>query len=120
MTIGSDIPCNIADTTITVSWRWFARQMQGHSAQTRSKTMAQQQTHTKRAQPTRPAAVKETARAVPARQQANPAITTEQRHLLIAEAAFLIAEQRGFQGDKALDDWLQAEAVVDSGIKPQH
>lgn len=28
---------------------------------------------------------------------------------MIAEAAYLLAEQCGFRGDAALDDWLQAE-----------
>ena len=45
--------------------------------------------------------------------------TSEERHHLIAVAAYYIAEQRGFQGDAALDDWLQAEAEVDaSRLKP--
>lgn len=41
-------------------------------------------------------------------------ITPEERHCMIAMAAYLIAEQRGFRGDAALDDWLQAEAEVDA------
>ena len=44
------------------------------------------------------------------------AITAEQRHQLIAEAAYAIAEQRGFKEVAAMDDWLQAEAKVDSQI----
>ncbi len=43
-------------------------------------------------------------------------ISPEERHRLIAERAYLIAEQRGFQGDAVLDDWLQAEADIDAGI----
>ncbi len=43
-------------------------------------------------------------------------ITTELRHRMIAEAAFLISEQRGFQGDTAMDDWLRAEAEVDARL----
>jgi len=39
---------------------------------------------------------------------------------MIAEAAYIIAEQRGFQGDMALDDWLQAEAAVDAGFEARH
>ncbi len=38
----------------------------------------------------------------------------EKRHNRIAMAAYFIAEQRGFQGDMMLDDWLQAEAEEDS------
>lgn len=44
------------------------------------------------------------------------AITKEERHYLIAEAAYFIAEQRGFQGDAAMDDWLQAEAAIDARL----
>lgn len=33
---------------------------------------------------------------------------------MIAEAAWLIAENRDFQGDAALDDWLQAESKTDT------
>lgn len=38
----------------------------------------------------------------------------DERYHLIAEAAYFIAEQRGFQGGDALNDWLQAEAKVKS------
>lgn len=40
--------------------------------------------------------------------------TDEERHGMIAEAAYYCAEERGFQGDLALDDWLRAEAEVDA------
>lgn len=43
-------------------------------------------------------------------------VDAEQRHCLIAEEAYLIAEQRGFQGEDALGDWLQAEACVDTKL----
>ncbi|MBL1260667.1 MAG: DUF2934 domain-containing protein [Thiotrichaceae bacterium] len=36
------------------------------------------------------------------------------RQRKIEEAAYLIAEQRDFQGDHAFDDWLQAEALIDA------
>ncbi len=38
----------------------------------------------------------------------------DERQRMIAEAAYLIAEQRNFQGDLAFDDWLQAEMEVDA------
>jgi len=41
-----------------------------------------------------------------------PGITSEQRQSMIAETAYRIAEQRGFRGNAALDDWLQAESEV--------
>jgi hypothetical protein len=44
----------------------------------------------------------------------------EERHRMIAETAYLIAEQRDFQGDMALNDWLQAEAEVDARFAEKH
>jgi len=44
---------------------------------------------------------------------------SEQRYGMIAEAAYLIAEQRNFQGEAELDDWLQAEADVDARLLAQ-
>lgn len=40
-------------------------------------------------------------------------IAPEQRRQMIAETAYSIAEARGFNGECQLDDWLQAEAMVD-------
>lgn len=40
-------------------------------------------------------------------------VTPEERHRLVAEAAYFIAERRGFAAGYELDDWLQAEAEVD-------
>ncbi|QDX82340.1 hypothetical protein B9N43_14480 [Denitratisoma sp. DHT3] len=42
-----------------------------------------------------------------------PALSTEQRQQYVEVAAYYIAEQRGFDGSKALEDWLQAEIEVD-------
>lgn len=39
-----------------------------------------------------------------------------QRHALIAEAAFKIAEQRGFAPGHELDDWLAGEREVDQRL----
>jgi len=39
---------------------------------------------------------------------------------MINELAYLIAEQRDFQGDMAMDDWLQAEAEVDARFAGRH
>ena len=47
-------------------------------------------------------------------------ISAEERQGLIAEAAYYIAEQRGFQGDLSMDDWLQAEAEVDAQFAAMH
>ena len=43
-----------------------------------------------------------------------PVCTIEERHRMICEEAYSLAEQRGFQGDTVLEDWLQAEAKVDA------
>lgn len=37
----------------------------------------------------------------------------EERHRMIAEQAYYLAERRGFDGDRCLDDWLQAESEID-------
>lgn len=44
----------------------------------------------------------------------------EERHRMITEMAYLIAEQRGFQGNLEMDDWLQAEADVDARFAARH
>lgn len=40
-------------------------------------------------------------------------ISGAQRRQLISEAAYFKAEQRGFEGDDAIRDWLEAEAHID-------
>ena len=42
------------------------------------------------------------------------AITPEVRHRKIAEAAYLKAESRGFQGDSPEQDWYEAVAEIDA------
>lgn len=39
--------------------------------------------------------------------------SAEQRHAMVAEAAYYLAEQRGFQGDEHMTDWLRAEMEID-------
>jgi hypothetical protein len=41
-------------------------------------------------------------------------VTNEERYQLIAKAAYLRAEQRGFRPGSELDDWLAAESEIDS------
>jgi hypothetical protein len=43
-------------------------------------------------------------------------ISEEQRINMIRDAAYFCAEQHGFQCDRSLDDWLKAEADIDSQI----
>ena len=40
-------------------------------------------------------------------------LSAEQRHQMIAEAAYYIAEQDGFQDGDAWAHWLQAETEID-------
>ena len=43
-----------------------------------------------------------------------PMVSAEQRHVLIAEAAYRRAEQRGFEGGDPVADWLESEKEVDA------
>jgi len=47
-------------------------------------------------------------------------IAQDERQRLIAEQAYYIAEHRGFQGDMAMNDWLQAEAELDNQFANKH
>jgi Protein of unknown function (DUF2934) len=50
-------------------------------------------------------------------EQAKPpsqTVTQEERWRMVAEAAYLRAEKRGFSGGNPTDDWLAAEAEVDT------
>ena len=62
--------------------------------------------------PTRSKAVKSVAK--------TPKKAEEDRYEMIAREAYLLAEQRNFQGDLAFDDWLQAEAKVDAQNATSH
>ncbi len=44
-------------------------------------------------------------------------ISVEERNRLIAEEAYFIAEQRGFTEGRELEDWLEAEAIVNARLK---
>lgn len=65
-------------------------------------------------------AVEKAAAKVSAAKHEGKGAASGERQRMIAETAYLIAEQRGFQGDMALDDWLQAEAEVDSQFTERH
>ncbi len=45
--------------------------------------------------------------------QQTRAITPEERYRMIAEAAYFLAEKRGFVGGDVAEDWLAAEAEID-------
>jgi len=40
-------------------------------------------------------------------------VNPEQRHQMIAEAAYFLAEKRGFYGADVEQDWKKAEAEID-------
>jgi hypothetical protein len=56
---------------------------------------------------------------VAAGRQSRPrqSITPEQRHHMIAEAAYFRALRRGFRGDAEMRDWLEAEVEVDARLQ---
>ena len=43
-------------------------------------------------------------------------IDAERRQQMIAEAAYLIAERRGFEGGDPAQDWIEAEMVVNNSL----
>jgi hypothetical protein len=49
-------------------------------------------------------------------EQAAPATSLQQRQQMINEAAYYIAQQRGFIGGNPVDDWLTAETEVDKQL----
>ena len=59
----------------------------------------------------------------PPRTAAGITVSAELRHQMIAEAAYYLAEKRHFQGGNPVNDWLEAERIIDqalqSGIKPR-
>jgi hypothetical protein len=62
-------------------------------------------------------AKKATNPAKPAPAKAVPSVTPEARWQMISEAAYFMAEKRGFTGGNPCDDWTHAEAQVDALIK---
>ncbi|MBV8783623.1 MAG: DUF2934 domain-containing protein [Gammaproteobacteria bacterium] len=61
-----------------------------------------------------------TAPVPPAPRKSSPApavISGETRHAMIAESAYLRAEQRGFAPGRETEDWLAAEAEVDALLR---
>lgn len=55
--------------------------------------------------------------AAPAKAGSAKAVTPTERSAMIAEAAYFIAQKRGFGGGKESDDWTQAEKQVDAALK---
>jgi Protein of unknown function (DUF2934) len=63
----------------------------------------------------RPLRSRKTSAPTPPRAQ----LTPEARHALIAEAAYLRAERRGFAPGQETDDWLAAEAELDALLRAE-
>jgi len=86
------------------------KQVRG-SASSKKKTTTRKKTTT-----VRKTAAKVAKKKTPARKAQRKALTPEQRYRLVAEAAFLKAEQRGFVGGDPVRDWLEAEQEVESSL----
>lgn len=43
--------------------------------------------------------------------------TPQQRHSMIAEAAYYLAQQRNFQNGDPIQDWLRAESFIDQKLR---
>ncbi|MEW5890049.1 MAG: DUF2934 domain-containing protein [Pseudomonadota bacterium] len=63
-----------------------------------------------------PAKTTRARRTSPVRPRDDDAVNAEERLRYIAEAAYYRAEKRGFAPGGELDDWLEAEAEVDSRL----
>ena len=82
--------------------------------------MAQQKQQLKETTTKSGMAGKRSAKEAAGKQQKEGMLAPEERYNLISKKAYLIAEQRGFQGDMAMEDWLQAEVAVDSQFGVRH
>jgi hypothetical protein len=60
-----------------------------------------------------PAGLPGASSARPTSPKTTPTITPQERHRMIAEAAYFRAERRGFQGGCPLEDWFAAEGDID-------
>lgn len=59
-------------------------------------------------------------RAKPAPTARRLQVTAEARRTMIAEAAYLRAERRGFAPGQETEDWLAAEIEVDALLRSEH
>jgi hypothetical protein len=60
------------------------------------------------------------ARTTKAKAPQRAAVSAEDRRAMIAEAAYLRAERRGFAPGREAEDWLAAEVEVDALLKLGH
>ncbi len=52
--------------------------------------------------------------------KSNKSITAEERWQMISEAAYFLAEKRGFSGGNPCDDWTRAESQVDALLRQRN
>jgi len=57
-----------------------------------------------------------TPQAKPDASEGSVVVTLEQRQIMIGEAAYYIAEHRGFEPGHDVDDWLAAERQIDGTL----
>jgi len=69
------------------------------------------------AKPVEPPAPAKRSKAAAALPVAPAAPSAEERYRAIAHAAYLRAEQRGFEPGREIDDWLAAEAEYEAALK---
>lgn len=89
------------------------------TAPAKAKTPAPRARREEPAVPTVPAAAIPAAPAVTAKPENGKSaahLSPEERHRLIAEAAYFRASQRGFPGGAEVEDWLAAEAEIDGKL----
>jgi len=63
------------------------------------------------------APAKKVAAPVAGQPNAIPILTPDQRRYYVEVAAYYIAERRGFHGGSEMDDWVEAEAVIDRLVR---
>jgi hypothetical protein len=87
--------------------------------------MASRRPHsTSKSEPTSPSAASDPAKTTRARKSATKTVrrgdvSDDMRRSMIAQAAFLRAERRGFTGGDEIEDWLAAEAEVDALLRAE-
>jgi len=89
------------------------------SKSTSTKTATAKPAAVKKTTASKPAATKATTtapkKAAPKKKEVS--VSPEHRYHMIATAAYFLAERRGFAGGYQMQDWISAEAQIDSQLK---
>lgn len=110
-----------AETNTGTSTKAKARPVKAKATTTKKAVRAKKPTATKTVRAKKPAAAK-TVRAKKTTPKAAPTpapVPPEERSQLIAVAAYLRAESRGFTNGNEVEDWLFAEREVDARLSGQ-